>query len=156
MCWFLFCDVVQVNIICGNCVDGRCKGVSECPPSFFCFLRDETLETVLKSWKSIKSSFFFILTSGGLGCICSVTQDSTCRYVSLSLLLFISDVTRIIIHHFLINGCMFLLFFHWSRVTVELAIPCEKPGPRVFKGFTVGLHPRSWELVRTEPTQIFW
>ncbi|KAF3604337.1 hypothetical protein F2Q69_00032777, partial [Brassica cretica] len=69
----------QVNIICGNCVDGSCKGVSECPPSFFCFLPDETLETVLKSWKSIKSSFFLILTSGGLGCICSVTQDSTCR-----------------------------------------------------------------------------
>ncbi|KAF3528013.1 hypothetical protein DY000_02036434 [Brassica cretica] len=107
----------QVNIICGNCVDGRCKGVSECPPSFFCFLPDETLETVLKSWKSIKSSFFFILTSGGLGCICSVTQDSTCR------------------------------------VTVELAIPCEKPGPRVFKGFTVGLHPRSWELIYNGMTQ---
>lgn len=49
---------------------------------------------------------------------------------------------------------MFLLFFHWSRVTVELAIPCEKPGPRVFKGFTVGLHPRSWELVRTKQTQV--
>ncbi|KAL0872448.1 hypothetical protein Bca101_022153 [Brassica carinata] len=69
----------QVNIICGNCVDGRCKG--------------------------------------GLGCICSVTQDSTCR------------------------------------VTVELAIPCEKPGPRVFKGFTVGLHPRSWELIYNGMTQ---
>ncbi|KAG7556740.1 Ankyrin repeat-containing domain superfamily [Arabidopsis suecica] len=49
----------QVNIICGNCSDGRC----------------------------------------GLGCICSVTQDSTCR------------------------------------VTDDLAIPCEKPGPLVFKGF---------------------
>ena len=47
-----------------------------------------------------------------------------------------------------------LLFFHWSRVTVELAIPCEKPGPRVFKGFTVGLHPRSWELVRKEQAQV--
>ncbi|CAG7886169.1 unnamed protein product [Brassica rapa] len=69
----------QVNIICGNCVDGRCKG--------------------------------------GLGCICSVTQDSSCR------------------------------------VTVELAIPCEKPGPRVFKGFTVGLHPRSWELIYNGMTQ---
>lgn len=34
------------------------------------------------------------------------------------------------------------------RVFLELAIPCEKPGPRVFKGFTVGFHPRSWELVR--------
>uniref|UniRef100_A0A1J3EJL6 G-protein coupled receptor n=1 Tax=Noccaea caerulescens TaxID=107243 RepID=A0A1J3EJL6_NOCCA len=69
----------QVNIICGNCSDGRCKG--------------------------------------GLGCICSVTQDSTCR------------------------------------VTVELAIPCEKPGPRVFEGFTVGLHPRSWEIIYNGMTQ---
>jgi hypothetical protein len=69
----------QVNIICGNCSDGRCKG--------------------------------------GLGCICSVTQDSTCR------------------------------------VTVDLAIPCEKPGPRVFKGFTVGLHPRSWEIIYNGMTQ---
>lgn len=33
------------------------------------------------------------------------------------------------------------------RVTVELAIPCPKSGPRVFKGFTVGFHPRSSELV---------
>ncbi|CAN8328042.1 unnamed protein product [Cochlearia groenlandica] len=69
----------QVNIICGNCADARCKG--------------------------------------GLGCICSVTQDSTCR------------------------------------VTVELAIPCEKPGPRVLKGFTVGLHPRSWEIIYNGMTQ---
>jgi len=34
------------------------------------------------------------------------------------------------------------------RVLVELAIPCERPGPRVFEGFTVGFHPRSWEIVR--------
>lgn len=33
------------------------------------------------------------------------------------------------------------------RVLVDLAIPCDKPGPRVFQGFTVGFHPRSWELV---------
>ncbi|KAM0055297.1 hypothetical protein Hdeb2414_s0006g00204501 [Helianthus debilis subsp. tardiflorus] len=32
------------------------------------------------------------------------------------------------------------------RITVELAIPCEKPGSRVFEGFTVGYHPRSWEI----------
>ncbi|KAG7556809.1 hypothetical protein ISN44_As11g028040, partial [Arabidopsis suecica] len=57
---------LQVNIICGNCSDGRCKAA---------------------------------FASGGLGCICSVTQDSTCR------------------------------------VTDDLAIPCEKPGPLVFKGF---------------------
>jgi len=33
------------------------------------------------------------------------------------------------------------------RVLVDLAIPCDKPGPQVFQGFTVGFHPRSWELV---------
>ncbi|CAB4318100.1 unnamed protein product [Prunus armeniaca] len=38
-----------------------------------------------------------------------------------------------------------------SRVA---AIPCEKPGPRVFKGFTVGFHPRSWELVYDGMTQL--
>lgn len=34
------------------------------------------------------------------------------------------------------------------RAIVELAIPCEKPGSRIFEGFTVGFHPRSWEIVR--------
>ncbi|XP_071725367.1 uncharacterized protein [Rutidosis leptorrhynchoides] len=48
---------------------------------------------------------------GGLGCICNVTYESTCR------------------------------------VIIDLAIPCEKPGPRVFKGFTVGFNPRSSEIV---------
>ena len=33
-------------------------------------------------------------------------------------------------------------------MVVELAIPCEKPGSRVFEGFTVGFHPRTWEIVR--------
>ncbi|XP_044470442.1 uncharacterized protein LOC123199482 isoform X2 [Mangifera indica] len=69
----------QVNIICGNCLNGQCEG--------------------------------------GLGCICNVTYESNCR------------------------------------VFVELAIPCEKPGPRVFKGFTVGFHPRSWEIVYDGMTQ---
>ena len=35
-----------------------------------------------------------------------------------------------------------------SRVVVELAIPCANSGPRVFKGFTVGFHPRSSEVVK--------
>ncbi|KAF3440729.1 hypothetical protein FNV43_RR19015 [Rhamnella rubrinervis] len=70
----------QVNIICGSCPSGDCKG--------------------------------------GLGCICNVTYQSTCR------------------------------------VFVELAIPCEKPGPRVFEGFTVGFHPRSWEIVYNGMTQL--
>lgn len=41
-----------------------------------------------------------------------------------------------------------LLFFK-TRAIIELAIPCVKRGPRVFEGFTVGFHPRSWEVVRT-------
>ncbi|XP_073151468.1 uncharacterized protein [Henckelia pumila] len=55
---------------------------------------------------------------GGLGCICNVTYESTCR------------------------------------VLVDLAIPCAKPGLRVFKGCTVGFHPRSWELVYNGMTQL--
>jgi len=39
------------------------------------------------------------------------------------------------------------------RVIVELAIPCVKSGPRVFKGFTVGFHPRSSEIVYNGFTQ---
>lgn len=70
----------QVNIICGNCLNGQC--------------------------------------TGSLGCICNITYESTCR------------------------------------VILELAIPCENPGPRVFKGFTVGFHPRSWELVYDGMTQL--
>ncbi|KAF9619398.1 hypothetical protein IFM89_006585 [Coptis chinensis] len=70
----------QVNIICGSCLNGACKGQ--------------------------------------LGCICNVAYDSTCR------------------------------------VFVELAVPCEKSGPRIFKGFTVGFHPRSWEVVYNGLTQL--
>ncbi|KAH9663018.1 G-protein coupled receptor [Citrus sinensis] len=40
------------------------------------------------------------------------------------------------------------------RAFVELAIPCEKPGPRVFEGFTVGFNPRSSEIVYNGMTQI--
>lgn len=42
-----------------------------------------------------------------------------------------------------------MAIFPTIRIFVELAIPCEKPGPRVFEGFTVGFHPRSWEIVRS-------
>ncbi|KAF9678265.1 hypothetical protein SADUNF_Sadunf07G0016900 [Salix dunnii] len=70
----------QVNIICGSCSNGQCKGE--------------------------------------LGCICNVTQESSCS------------------------------------VFVELAIPCEKPGPRAFEGFTIGFHPRSWEIVYNGMTQL--
>ncbi|XP_059440542.1 uncharacterized protein LOC132172996 isoform X1 [Corylus avellana] len=70
----------QVNVICGSCLNGECKGSP--------------------------------------GCICNVTYESTCR------------------------------------VFVELAIPCERLGPRVFEGFTVGFHPRSWEIVYNGMTQL--
>ncbi|XP_050228435.1 uncharacterized protein LOC126677714 [Mercurialis annua] len=70
----------RVNVICGNCLNGQCKG--------------------------------------GRGCVCNVTYESDCR------------------------------------VVIDLAIPCEKPGPRVFEGFTVGLHPRSWEIVYNGMTQL--
>ncbi|MCD7457753.1 hypothetical protein HAX54_036055 [Datura stramonium] len=40
------------------------------------------------------------------------------------------------------------------RAVIELAVPCEKPGPRVFEGFTVGFHPRSWEIVYNGMTQL--
>ncbi|KAG4983175.1 hypothetical protein JHK87_027924 [Glycine soja] len=33
------------------------------------------------------------------------------------------------------------------RVLVDLAIPCDRLGPPVFQGITVGFHPRSWELL---------
>ncbi|PWA63284.1 hypothetical protein CTI12_AA354140 [Artemisia annua] len=69
----------QLNIICGDCPNGRCKS--------------------------------------GLDCVCNVTSESDCR------------------------------------VIVELAIACEKSGQRVFEGFTVGFHPRSWEVVYNGMTQ---
>ncbi|KAK6922663.1 hypothetical protein RJ641_010967, partial [Dillenia turbinata] len=69
----------QVNVICGACSNGRCRGE--------------------------------------IGCICNISYESTCRIV------------------------------------VDLAIPCEKQGPRVFEGFTVGFHPRSWEVVYNGMTQ---
>lgn len=71
----------QLNIICGGCLNGACKG--------------------------------------DIGCICNVSYDKT-----------------------------------MCRVLVELAIPCGKRGPRVFKGFTVGFHPRSWEVVYNGMTQL--
>ncbi|GFQ03227.1 hypothetical protein PHJA_002466500 [Phtheirospermum japonicum] len=41
-----------------------------------------------------------------------------------------------------------------ARVLIDLAIPCVKPGLRVFEGFTVGFHPRSWEIVYNGMTQL--
>ncbi|EPS70332.1 hypothetical protein M569_04428, partial [Genlisea aurea] len=39
-------------------------------------------------------------------------------------------------------------------VSIDLAIPCTKPGPRVFEGFTVGFHPRNSEIVYNGFTQL--
>ncbi|KAJ3694298.1 hypothetical protein LUZ60_009778 [Juncus effusus] len=72
----------QVNILCGSCSTGSCKGTK-------------------------------------LGCICNVIYDT--------------------------NKC---------SVTIELAIPCTNRGPRIFKGFTVGFNPRSWEIVYNGMTQL--
>ncbi|CAN0919136.1 hypothetical protein LINGRAHAP2_LOCUS31279 [Linum grandiflorum] len=45
-------------------------------------------------------------------------------------------------------GCICNFTYESScRVIIDLAIPCEKPGHRVFQGFTVGFHPRTWEIV---------
>ncbi|KAF8661572.1 hypothetical protein HU200_056994 [Digitaria exilis] len=54
------------------------------------------------------------------------------------------------------QGCICSISYHerMCRVIVELAIPCAKSGPRVFKGFTVGLHPRSSEIVYNGFTQL--
>ncbi|XP_020679279.1 uncharacterized protein LOC110097326 isoform X1 [Dendrobium catenatum] len=71
----------QVNIICGSCLSGGCKGE--------------------------------------FGCICNISYDA--------------------------SKC---------RVIVEIAIPCAKRESRVFEGFTVGFHPRSWEIVYNGLTQI--
>ncbi|KAG5623434.1 hypothetical protein H5410_008652 [Solanum commersonii] len=89
----------KVNIICGNCPHGQCKGEDQ-----------HTAKFGFNSGDVIKA--------GGLGCICNVEYESACRTV------------------------------------VELAVPCEKPGLRVFEGFTVGFHPRSWEIVYNGLTQL--
>lgn len=54
------------------------------------------------------------------------------------------------------QGCICSISYHerMCRVIVELAIPCVKSGPRVFKGFTVGLYPRSSEIVYNGFTQL--
>nr|GMD06496.1 AT4G36440-like protein [Ipomoea batatas] len=45
------------------------------------------------------------------------------------------------------NGLIPLsLSLYSCRTIVELAIPCDKPGKRVFEGFTVGFHLRKWEI----------
>lgn len=50
--------------------------------------------------------------------------------------------------YFSYSQVMLPSFPFWTRVIVELAIPCEEPRERVFEGFTVGFLPRTWEIVR--------
>ncbi|XP_062207795.1 uncharacterized protein LOC133909389 [Phragmites australis] len=54
------------------------------------------------------------------------------------------------------QGCICSVYYaeRMCRVVVELAISCAKSGPRVFKGFTVGFHPRSSEIVYNGLTQL--
>ncbi|KAF7022248.1 hypothetical protein CFC21_035054 [Triticum aestivum] len=54
------------------------------------------------------------------------------------------------------HGCICSVSYdeRMCRTVVELAIPCPKRGPRVFKGFTVGFHPRSSEVVYNGLTQL--
>ncbi|WVZ71721.1 hypothetical protein U9M48_020272 [Paspalum notatum var. saurae] len=54
------------------------------------------------------------------------------------------------------RGCICGISYHerMCRVIVELAIPCAKSGPRLFKGFTVGFYPRSSEIVYNGFTQL--
>ncbi|KQK03756.2 hypothetical protein BRADI_2g09637v3 [Brachypodium distachyon] len=54
------------------------------------------------------------------------------------------------------HGCICSVSYdeRMCRVVAELAIPCAQSGPRVFKGFTVGFHPRSSEVVYNGLTQL--
>ncbi|XP_020588780.1 uncharacterized protein LOC110030417 isoform X2 [Phalaenopsis equestris] len=53
-------------------------------------------------------------------------------------------------------GCICGITYDESkcRILVEIAIPCASRESRVFEGFTVGFHPRSWEVVYNGLTQI--
>ncbi|XP_074584443.1 uncharacterized protein LOC141840371 isoform X2 [Curcuma longa] len=53
-------------------------------------------------------------------------------------------------------GCICSVSYDESlcRVHAQLAIPCTNRGSRVFEGFTVGFHPRSWEIVSNGMTQL--
>ncbi|XP_042379388.1 uncharacterized protein LOC121971929 isoform X1 [Zingiber officinale] len=54
------------------------------------------------------------------------------------------------------SGCICSVSYDESlcRVHAQLAIPCTNRGSRVFEGFTVGFHPRSWEIVSNGMTQL--
>lgn len=54
------------------------------------------------------------------------------------------------------QGCICSISYDelMCRVVIELAIRCAKRGPRVFKGFTMGFHPLSSEIVYNGLTQL--
>ncbi|TVU22512.1 hypothetical protein EJB05_32218, partial [Eragrostis curvula] len=54
------------------------------------------------------------------------------------------------------QGCICSISYdeRMCRVVIELAIRCAKSGPRVFKGFTLGFHPRSSEIIYNGLTQL--
>ncbi|KAG8497583.1 hypothetical protein CXB51_008861 [Gossypium anomalum] len=107
-----------VNIICGKCLNGQCKGFidfNDFVMGLYLFCLDCQCFVLYQPLTFLSLSL--VLISGQHGCICNVSYESTCRAI------------------------------------VELAIPCENPGPRVFEGFTVGFHPRSWEIVRHFSTE---
>lgn len=52
------------------------------------------------------------------------------------------------------SGCICNVSYDTScRAIVELALSCSQPSSRVFQGFTIGFHPRAWELVYNGITQ---
>lgn len=84
-----------------------------------------TLKKMTFVWSPWSPNSFAGTKKDGLACCCSIFQIHNCAIVLFR-------------HH----TCFFSI-----RVIVELAIPCVKSGPRIFKGFTVGFHPRSSEIV---------
>ncbi|KAK3025005.1 hypothetical protein RJ639_044614 [Escallonia herrerae] len=119
----------QVNIACGDCLNGQCKvGFAHAATCHKLPLLPSAfvISPMLPAAENLLAYVVLRNISGGHACICNVTYESTCRR-------------------------LFLTFEY--RVLVELAIPCQKQGLRVFQGFTVGFHPRSSELVYNGMTQ---
>ncbi|TVU22554.1 hypothetical protein EJB05_32263, partial [Eragrostis curvula] len=75
------------------------------------------------------------------GCICNISYDEQmCRK---------RDLWTTLRFYLLVY-----LMHAFVRVVIELAIRCAKSGPRVFKGFTLGFHPRSSEIMYNGLTQL--
>lgn len=119
--WVWFLCFLQVNIICGNCVDGRCKGLYACAFFLLCSITDvETLKCFLILEKLLSFHSFFVSILGGLGCICSVTQDSTCRSVCYFYLWLSENHGKIGFLTTYICSCTFPLVQSYCRVGYPL------------------------------------